>query len=102
MLAALQKHFPAGSCWRAPASGFFVWVELPEPVDMRALVKTAIEDEGVGFIPGQAFAVNQRSELSTSMRLNFSNNSAEKIDEAIARLGRAVERALQDTLCLKR
>ncbi|HXQ69648.1 MAG TPA: PLP-dependent aminotransferase family protein [Pyrinomonadaceae bacterium] len=98
MLTALQKHFPAGSCWREPASGFFVWVELPEPVDMRALVKTAIEDEGVGFIPGQAFAVIQGSELSTSMRLNFSNNSAEKIDEAIARLGRAVERALQHAL----
>lgn len=94
MLVALEKHFPAGSCWREPVSGFFVWVELPEAVDMRALVKTAIEDEGVGFIPGQAFAVNPSSELSTSMRLNFSNNSPEKIDEAIARLSRAVERAL--------
>jgi 2-aminoadipate transaminase len=94
MLAALERHFPAGSCWREPVSGFFVWVELPEAVDMRALVKTAIEDEGVGFIPGQAFAVNPISKLSTSMRLNFSNNSPEKIDEAIARLSRAVERAL--------
>jgi 2-aminoadipate transaminase len=95
MLEALQKHFPAGSCWREPVSGFFVWVELPEPVDMRVLVKTAIETEGVGFIPGQAFAVNQTSELSTSLRLNFSNNSPEKIDEAITRLSRAVERSLQ-------
>ena len=49
MLEALQKHFPAGSCWREPASGFFVWVELPEPVDMRALVKTAIENRGCRF-----------------------------------------------------
>lgn len=94
MLEALEKYFPAGSCWREPVSGFFVWVELPEAVDMRALVKTAIEVEGVGFIPGQAFAVNPISELSTSMRLNFSNNSPEKIDEAIRRLSRAVERAL--------
>ena len=101
MLAALQEYFPAGSCWRAPASGFFVWVELPEAVDMRALVKSAIENEGVGFIPGQAFAVNQSSELSNSMRLNFSNNSPAKLDEAIARLGRAAERALQETLSLK-
>ncbi|HJP94908.1 MAG TPA: PLP-dependent aminotransferase family protein [Pyrinomonadaceae bacterium] len=98
MLEALVKHFPPGSCWREPSSGFFVWVELPEPVDMRVLVKTAIETEGVGFIPGQAFAVKQTSARSTSMRLNFSNNDPAKLNEAIARLSRAVERTL---LCPK-
>lgn len=98
MLEALARYFPPGSCWREPSCGFFVWVELPEPVDMFSLVKTAIETEGVGFIPGQAFAVNQTSAPSTSMRLNFSNNSPEKLNEAIARLSRVVERALQETL----
>ena len=98
MLEALAKYFPAGSCWREPSCGFFVWVELPEPVDMFSLVKTAIETEGVGFIPGQAFAVNQTSAPSTSMRLNFSNNSSEKLNEAIARLSRVVQRALHETL----
>ena len=101
IVEALQKYFPAGSCWREPASGFFVWVELPEPVDMFALVKTAIETEGVGFIPGHAFAVRQTSAPSTSMRLNFSNNSPEKLHEAIARLSRVVERTLQETFCYK-
>ena len=101
MVEALVKYFPPGSSWREPSCGFFVWVELPEPVDMFALVKTAIETEGVGFIPGQAFAVKQTSAPSTSMRLNFSNNNPEKLNEAIARLGRVVERALQDTLCFK-
>ncbi len=95
MLDALRKYFPPGSRWREPASGLFVWVELPEPLDMRALLKTAIETEGVSFIPGQAFAVNQTSAPSSSLRLNFSNNNPALIEEAIARLGRTVERALR-------
>lgn len=101
VLEALKKHFPTGSCWREPSSGFFVWAELPEPLDMCALVKMAIETEGVSFIPGEAFAVHQTAALSNSMRLNFSNNSPAKINEAIARLGRVVEHALPATVCFK-
>jgi 2-aminoadipate transaminase len=96
MLDALGEHFPHGSSWRKPAHGFFVWVELPEAVDMTALLKSAVETEGVAFIPGEAFAVRPTDEPSRGMRLNFSNNSPERIAQGIARLGRAVRRALGD------
>lgn len=96
MLDALEEHFPHGSRWRRPASGLFVWVELPEPLDMRLLLKTAVETEGVAFIPGQAFAINQTCGPSTSLRLNFSNSNPAQIDEAIARLARAVKRTLAE------
>lgn len=93
MLDALEQHFPHGSRWREPSSGLFVWVELPAPLDMRALLRMAIETEGVAFIPGQAFAVNQTNEPSSSMRLNFSNSNPAQIRDAITRLARAVKRA---------
>jgi 2-aminoadipate transaminase len=96
MLSALGEHFPAGSRWHEPAHGLFVWAELPEAVDMAALLKSAVETERVAFIPGEAFAARPHAGPSRGMRLNFSNNSPERIAEGIARLGRAAGRALRD------
>lgn len=103
MLAALREHFPEGSLWREPSHGLFVWVELPEPVDMAALLRDAVTNERVAFIPGQAFAVRPYAGTSRGMRLNFSKNDPAQVAEGVRRLGRAVSRALaarpQAALC---
>ena len=92
MLSALQEQFPAGAVWESPASGVFIWVELPARFDGHALFEEAVETEQVAFIPGAAFAVGGRAHASQSMRLNFSQSSSELINEGIPRLGRLLRR----------
>jgi 2-aminoadipate transaminase len=92
MIAALEKHFPAGARWRRPAAGVFVWVELPEGVDAGEVLRVALE-QGVAFVPGHAFAADGSRTGSNCMRLNFSHSTPEMIDEAVARLGRALQTA---------
>jgi DNA-binding transcriptional MocR family regulator len=93
MIAALEKHFPAGARWRRPAAGVFVWVELPEGVDAGEVLRVALEEERVVFVPGHAFAADGSRTGSHCMRLNFSHSTPEVIEEAVARLARAIRTA---------
>jgi 2-aminoadipate transaminase len=93
MLRALGEHFPTGARWNSPASGLFVWVELPGDVDTGVLLETAIESEQVAFLPGFAFNVGARPCRRNTMRLNFSNAAPQLIEEGITRLGRLLGRA---------
>lgn len=90
MLSSLRDYFPPEARWRTPNSGVFIWVELPTEVNAAALLKVAIENEQVAFIPGQAFCVNRNSRVSNCMRLNFSNSSPKFIEIGIKRLARAI------------
>ncbi|HEX8557476.1 MAG TPA: PLP-dependent aminotransferase family protein [Pyrinomonadaceae bacterium] len=95
MLDALRSHFPAEARWRTPESGLFVWVELPEQVNADELFRTALESEGVAFIPGHAFGVDPGRPAPRSMRLNFSHSTPEQIAEGVPRLARALKRLNQ-------
>lgn len=92
MLQALNTFFDGGARWTKPAAGFFVWVELPGRIDVLKLLKDSIEKENVAFIPGQAFSVSDVRATVPSMRLSFSHNSVEQIDEGIERLARLLNR----------
>jgi len=97
MLAAMRRHFPPGVRWTQPRAGMFIWVTLPEGIDTAVLLETAIEEEQVAFIPGQAFA--QPGVCAAHyMRLNFSNCCLADIEEGIVRLGRVLERTISDTI----
>ena len=93
MLGALTEHFPAGSRWSEPTSGVFVWVELPPPHDPAELLRAAVEEEGVAFVPGAAFLAPGARGSRGSLRLNFSNCTPALIREGVARLGRLIARA---------
>jgi 2-aminoadipate transaminase len=93
LIAALEAHFPAGTRWRVPSAGVFVWVELPEGTDAGEVLRVAIEREGVAFVPGHAFAADGSRTGSSCMRLNFSHSTPEKLEEAVVRLARALETA---------
>ena len=53
MLAALERHMPAGVRWTRPHGGFFTWLTLPEGGDSGVLAQRAVES-GVGIVPGLA------------------------------------------------
>ncbi len=90
MLAALQEYFPAEVTWTHPQGGLFLWVTLPEGLNMQAIFKSALE-QNVAFVPGDSFYANDGREGSRHMRLNFSNAAPEQIREGIRRLAAAVK-----------
>lgn len=92
MLRALRENFPSWASWNEPQSGVFIWVELPEEVDTGELLKIAIEEEDVAFIPGYAFDVKGGRTAANAMRLNFSSCAPALIEEGIARLSRVLKR----------
>jgi 2-aminoadipate transaminase len=91
MLQAIEEHFPEGCTWTKPEGGLFVWAELPASVDTRELMADALQ-ENVAFVPGQSFHADRGGR--NTMRLNFSNVPPDRIEEGIARLGRAIKRRL--------
>jgi len=93
MLAAMEKYFPSGVRWTRPQGGLFLWVILPQGMDCLALLKLALEEK-VAFIPGSAFYPDGVGGKST-LRLAFSTASPEMIEEAIKRLGRAIEKLIK-------
>jgi 2-aminoadipate transaminase len=88
----METHFPNGARWTRADGGLFVWVMLPEGMDTRELLKEAIDNENVAFVPGQSFHADRGGK--NTLRLNFSMMPPERIEEGIKRLGRAIERQL--------
>lgn len=87
MLAALEREMPAGVQWTTPEGGMFLWLTVPEYVDVADLLQRAIERQ-VAFVPGAAFFANGGG--PNTMRLNFSHPSVEQIEEGVRRLGEAL------------
>lgn len=93
MLAALEKHFGGTDLrWNQPRAGMFVWMELPESRDMLALLRSAVEVEGVAFSPGLAFTVERTGAMDRTLRLAFSSRTADEIEDGVGRLARAFRR----------
>jgi DNA-binding transcriptional MocR family regulator len=88
----IDRHFPDTSRWHKPASGIFIWVELPAAIDTTQVLKIALETERIAFIPGAAFSVKADNQASNCLRLNFSHSSPAAIQEGIERLARVLNR----------
>lgn len=84
MLSAMEKYFPKSAKWNKPAGGMFIWAILQEGYDAREILMRCIE-KNVAFVPGQEFFPDGSGK--DTMRLNFSNASAENIEEGIRRVG---------------
>ncbi len=91
MLAALETEMPPGVTVTHPRGGLFLWLELPEEVDARRLLRISL-DRGVAFVPGGSFFPN--TQRKNTMRLNFSNMPEQRIMEGIRRLGAAMKEML--------
>lgn len=84
MLSAMEKYFPKSAKWNKPAGGMFIWAILPEGYDAREILMRCILKD-VAFVPGQEFFPDGSGK--NTMRLNFSNATAENIEEGIRRIG---------------
>ena len=92
MIDALTREMPDGVTWTKPEGGLFLWVRLPEGMDAGAMLKTAVTEEAVMYVPGGAFHADGSGR--NTMRLNFSYPSEDEIRSGIARLAALVRRNL--------
>ncbi|MBS0560648.1 MAG: PLP-dependent aminotransferase family protein [Proteobacteria bacterium] len=87
MIEAVEKFFgTSAEMWR-PEGGIFLWLKLPDSVDVRTLIKPAA-DAGIAFNPGPDWACNGEAAKS-HLRLCFGLPSKEDIRagvEAFARV----------------
>jgi 2-aminoadipate transaminase len=88
MLKALEKYFPDDSRWIKPEGGMFIWVTLREKMNAYDFLKQAAEQRIV-FVPGKTFYAGEGGE--NTMRLNFTNSTAEQIEEGIRKLGKILK-----------
>lgn len=91
MLDSLEEHMPEGVSWTHPQGGLFLWVTLPEQFNSTEMLPGVIE-ENVAYVPGEFFHPDGSGK--NTMRLNFSFCSPERINEGIARLGKAFKKKL--------
>ncbi len=84
--------FPAGTAYTHPEGGLFIWVELPEGIDAKAVLEKCVARK-VAYVPGTHFFADGGHE--NSLRLNFSNSTVEQIHEGMAALREVFTEALK-------
>jgi DNA-binding transcriptional MocR family regulator len=85
VITALEREIPEARFAR-PEGGYFMWVELPEAVDVAAL-ETAAKERDVVFVKGTDFLLEGGR---NTLRLAYSGVTPEQIDEGITRLADAL------------
>ena len=84
MVEMIKKYFPANCKYFIPSGGFFIWVELPEGTDGKAVLQKAIQRK-VSYITGMSFYPNEGKK--NTIRLSYSTMKNDKIREGMRRLG---------------
>jgi len=87
MLEAIAESFPPGTRVTRPQGGYFLWLELPPPIDAIALMRQALQ-AGVSLMPGPLFSADRR--FAHCIRLNFGAAPAQDIARATRLLGALV------------
>jgi 2-aminoadipate transaminase len=64
---------------------------MPPGVDTSELLRRAVDEVGVAFVPGRAFCASGGVHGTNALRLNFSRLSPEQIHDGIRRLARVLE-----------
>jgi DNA-binding transcriptional MocR family regulator len=83
--AALREHIPDAR-FTEPDGGYFLWVELPEDVDVDKLVPAATA-RGVAVVKGSDFLLEGGRH---ALRLAYSAVTADQVDEGVRRLAAAI------------
>lgn len=86
LCAALEKHIPEAK-FTAPEGGYFMWVELPEGVDVAKLLPAA-EERGVTFVKGTDFLLEGGQ---STLRMAYSGVRVDQIEDGITRLADALK-----------
>ncbi|HKS89783.1 MAG TPA: PLP-dependent aminotransferase family protein [Stellaceae bacterium] len=86
MVEAVEREFGTSVEPWAPKGGIFLWLKLPDWVDVRKLLQPA-QKAGIAFNPGPEWAVNGEAAKSR-LRLCFGLTTKEEIREGVAAFAR--------------
>jgi 2-aminoadipate transaminase len=86
MVEAVAREFGSAAEPWVPKGGIFLWLKLPDQVDVRKLVQPAL-DAGIAFNPGPEWACNGEAAKSR-LRLCFGSATKDEIREGIAAFAR--------------
>ena len=86
MVEAVEREFGTAVEPWVPKGGIFLWLKLPDEVDVRKLVQPALK-AGVAFNPGPEWAVDGEAAKSR-LRLCFGLATKEEIVEGVAAFAR--------------
>jgi len=86
MVEALEREFGTIVEPWLPKGGIFLWMKLPDQVDVRKLVQPALK-AGIAFNPGPEWAVDGEASKSR-LRLCFGLTTKEEIRDGVARFAR--------------
>ncbi|HPI99363.1 MAG TPA: PLP-dependent aminotransferase family protein [Enterococcus sp.] len=93
MLRKLTEVFPKEVQFTRPEGGLFVWVTLPEQLDVTPILKDCLVEK-VAFVSGETFYPN--SKKRNTFRLNFSNMPEDKIELGLEKMGRVLQKYLEN------
>jgi 2-aminoadipate transaminase len=83
MITAIKEYMPEELDFNEPEGGLFIWGKI-KGLDLVATMPKAIE-QNVAYINGTVFHADGSGK--DTLRLNFSNESEERIQEGIKKLG---------------
>jgi len=83
MLDQLSLELPDDCSWSVPTGGFFVWLQLPDGMDSKELLPSALRAR-VAYVPGRAFYADGSG--AQEMRLSFCFPTSDSIREGVRRL----------------
>ena len=86
MLEEMKKNFHPSVEYTIPTGGMFIWVTLPDNIDMKEFVQAALK-QNVAVVPGNAFLVDD-TQPCQCFRMNFSTPKDEQIVEGVSILGK--------------
>lgn len=93
MISALENYGKGLKIWQKPEGGFYTWCNLEGGLNSEELLKEALNKK-VAFIPGVPFFPSE-SEGKNWIRLNFTYEKQELIEEGIKRMSSAVEKLIK-------
>jgi 2-aminoadipate transaminase len=85
---ALSRELPEAR-FQAPEGGYFMWVELPEGIEIDRVFEEA-NARGVAIVKGTDFLLEGGE---NTLRLAYSGVTEDQIDEGVSRLAEAVKAA---------
>lgn len=86
------ETFPAGTTYTRPEGGLFIWVELPEHLNVLELLEKCVARK-VAYVPGTHFFCDG-GHMNT-LRLNFSNSTVDQIHTGMAVLRDVIAEAMK-------
>ena len=89
MLSEMDKNIPDFVKYTRPEGGLFLWVTMPEGMDMDAFMKKTIA-ANIAVVPGATF-LPDTSMKSLSYRLNYSMPTSEQIVKGIGILADVIK-----------